>query len=186
MEVWMRPATLQFPGESPDHYIHWLGKGNAGQMEWGFRFYSMNNVQRRNRVSAYAWNPEGHAGAGAYYQGPLVQQNHWIHLVACFQHYVAPSVRQTGVQFYINGALSQGPPSPGTLYYNPPKWNVVPQSGDAPLRLGTRSTSSYLTGSLDEVAVYPRVLRAEEVLNHYSAALRESEAIEDNRSTLYG
>ena len=46
VEVWMRPDALDFPGQAAhlqdDPYVHWLGKGVAGQYEWGFRFYSLH------------------------------------------------------------------------------------------------------------------------------------------------
>jgi hypothetical protein len=59
-----------------------------------------------------------------------------------------------------------GPPSPGVLYNNP-KWQIRPRHGTAPVRLGTRDAKSFLHGGLDEVAIYPRVLSAEEILENY-------------------
>ena len=38
------------------------------------------------------------------------------------------------------------------------------------MRLGTRDLGSFLTGALDEVAIYPRVLTATEVAENHSAA----------------
>jgi hypothetical protein len=68
VEVWIRPDVLDFRGEKADPkdaYIHWLGKGETGRYEWGFRFYSSHSA-RPNRISAYVWNPDGRLGAGAY------------------------------------------------------------------------------------------------------------------------
>src|SRR5579862_6491426 len=44
VEVWMRPDLLMFAGETQEHYLHWLGKGEPGRNEWGFRFYSRNSA----------------------------------------------------------------------------------------------------------------------------------------------
>ena len=173
VEVWMRPDTLRYEGEGNKKYIHWLGKGEPERLEWGFRLYSSDHPQRPKRISAYAWNPQGGKGAGAYYEGNLVAERKWIHLVACFQHYVDPRVKKAGVQLFINGELVQGPPSSGTLYFNAGSWSVVPKSGDTPLRLATRSVTanSFLTGGIDEVAIYPRVLTHEQVRKHYDVGM---------------
>ena len=73
------------------------------------------------------------------------------------------------MQLYVNGELGQGPPSSGTLYFNEGSWSVVPRSGNAPLRIATRSatTNSFLTGGIDEVAIYPKVLTPERIKRHY-------------------
>jgi len=43
----------------------------------------------------------------------------------------------------------------------------MPVSGAAPLRLGTRDLKYFLVGALDDVAIYPRILTANEVWEHY-------------------
>lgn len=50
-EAWLRPDSLVFPGETEDPHVHWLGKGETGRFEWGFRFYSQDST-RPNRISA--------------------------------------------------------------------------------------------------------------------------------------
>jgi len=176
VEVWVCPHDWLFQGEGGKRYIHWLGKGELaqspdekGSMEWGFRLYSSDHPERPKRISAYGWNPEGGEGTGAYCAGDLVKDDEWLHLVACFENYVDPCVGKTGVQLFVNGQLVKGPPSPGTLYYNEGSWSVVPRRGDAPLRLATRSATpnSFLTGRLDEVAIYPKVLTPETIKRHY-------------------
>jgi hypothetical protein len=175
----MRPELLLFQGEGDKKYIHWLGKGERktspkddDKMEWGFRLYSSDHPDRPKRISAYAWNPQGAEGAGAYYEGDLVKEGNWIHLVACFQHYIHPCERK-GVLLFVNGKYVQGPPSSGTLYFNEGSWSVVPRSGNAPLRFATRSatTNSFLTGGIDEVAIYPRVLTHEQIKQHYNVGM---------------
>jgi hypothetical protein len=169
VEVWFRPDTLRFKGETKGGYIHWLGKGKPGHQEWALRFYSRTAKKRPNRVSAYIFNPDGKLGAGAYFQDRLAA-GVWIHVVACFEPGDAGTRGQRGVHIYKDGEHRLGPPSRGTLYNNPPKWRIKPVRGDGPLRLGTYLLKGFLAGALDEVAVYPRVLTAQEVLENYNAA----------------
>jgi hypothetical protein len=163
VEAWMRPDALIFSGQTTEPYVHWLGKGTAQQYEWGFRFYSQDTY-RPNRISAYIWNPAGGEGAGAYFQDNM-RIGEWIHVVACYEPGDATTDPPAGVQIYRNGVKRLGPPSIGTLYRS---YNIVPAHGSAPVRLGTRDLGSYLTGGLDEVAVYPRVLTPSEIMENYT------------------
>lgn len=170
VEAWFRPDVLTFEGQTADSYIHWLGKGQAGAYEWGLRFYSKKST-RPNRVSAYIWNSVGSSGshnegAGAYFQDQLTA-GEWIHVVACYDPGDAGTLG-AGVSIYKNGTLRCSPAtSSGAVYAT---YNIRPHHGTAPLRLGTRDTESFLTGGLDEVAIYPRVLSADEVLDNYRGA----------------
>ena len=169
IEAWMRPdKDLAFDGEGErpqGPYVHWLGKGDDGQQEWALRFYSSKSEERPSWVSAYLFSPAGHLGAGAHFTGP-VRARHWLHVVACYDP-GDMSTADAGVRLYVNGVLRQGPPAPGTRYS---RFGIVPAHGTAPVRLGTRDLASFLHGGLDEVAIYPRVLSANEVLAHYKAA----------------
>ncbi|HRQ66133.1 MAG TPA: hypothetical protein PKZ76_14945 [Xanthomonadaceae bacterium] len=158
----MRPHQLTFPGQQ-DNYVHWLGKGIAGQHEWVLRFYSLDS-SRPNRTSAYIFNRSGGLGAGAYVQESLVDHA-WMCLVAVFD----PGDRidpGAGVALYKNGARRHGPPSSGTLYSNQ-DYLVTPEHAAAPLRIGTRDGGSYLTGGIDEVQIYDRRLSEAEVAELY-------------------
>lgn len=166
VEAWLRPDALEFEGVTDDPYIYWLSKGQAGQQEWALRFYSSASPDRPNRISAYIFNPDTALGAGAYFQDE-VTPGEWIHVVACYD----PGDADTpgaGVQIYQNGVRRLGPPSSGTLYSNP-KWEIRPVAGTAPLRFGTRDRKTFFIGALDEVAIYPRVLTAAEILENYNA-----------------
>jgi hypothetical protein len=169
VEVWMRPDTLDFPGQTADPYVHWLGKGMAGRHEWAFRFYSLG-TSRPNRISAYIWNPSGGEGAGAYFQDPLTP-GEWIHTVACYEPGDMNTDPPAGVHIYKNGVHRLGPPSSGTLYRN---YAILPAHGTAPLRFGTRDGGSFLIGGLDEVAIYPRVLSTDEILENFNTAVKLS------------
>jgi Concanavalin A-like lectin/glucanases superfamily len=165
VEAWVRPDVLDFAGESDAGYIHWLGKGEAKRHEWALRFYSASAKDRPQRISAYLFNPAGGLGAGAYFQDRL-RAGEWLHVVACYEPGDAGTPGRPGVQIYKNGERRQGPPAAGTLYNNP-RWQIRPAHGAAPLRLGTYSRKGFLAGGLDEVAIYPRVLTAQEVLENY-------------------
>ncbi len=167
VEAWFRPDLLTFTGETSDNYVHWIGKGETGQYEWGFRFYPLGS-SRPNRVSAYIWNLGGGEGAGAYFEDALIA-GEWIHVVACYGpgDLTDPTA---GVQLYKNGVYRLGPPSPGTLYSNP-LFDIAPQHGSSPVRIGTRDLESFLRGAIDEVAIYPRVLTAAEVLDNYNTGV---------------
>jgi hypothetical protein len=174
VEAWMQPDRLDFPGETDQHYVHWLGKGEKDREEWAFRFYSHTSPDRPNRLSAYIFNPPPGEGAGAFFQDtkfwhPKGESQPWVHVVACYD----PGTKndpKAGVSLYVNGKLRQGPPAKATLYSS---FDIVPRAGDAPLRLGTRDLQSFLHGRLAEVAIYSRVLTAEEVRENYTIASRE-------------
>lgn len=160
VEAWLRPDALHFAGEGKKDYIHWLGKGEGNAMEWGFRFYNSKSSDRPNRISAYIWNPTGGEGAGAYFQDKLTPGK-WIHIVATFDDPRQPNAR---VRIYRNGVASPNNGSPGTLYKS---YKINPKSGSAPVRLGTRDLGSFLTGGLDDVAIYPYVLTPEQIMHHW-------------------
>jgi hypothetical protein len=177
VEAWMRPDTLVFPAQpsGPDFYIHWLGKCvlGSGQCEWGLRFYSKESEVRSNRISAYIWNPGDREGTGAYFQDDLTDVvGKWMHIVAVYE----PGDKDTagaGVRIYRDGVKRRGPPCPGTLYSD---YGIVPVHGNLPVRLGTRDAATsraaavgYLTGGLDEVAIYPYALDDAQIMDNYNA-----------------
>lgn len=165
VEVWMRPDALVFPGETDDPYVHWLGKGTRGSREWGLRFYSQDST-RPNRISAYIWNPSGGEGAGAYFEDVLTV-GEWIHVVAVYEPGDMSSAT-AGVRIYKDGVLRNGPPHRGTLYRS---YDIMPVDGGASVRLATRDEASFLTGGLDEAAIYPRALTAAEIMENHAAGI---------------
>jgi hypothetical protein len=183
VEVWVRPDVLEFQGVPGHDYIHWLGKGvqdQSHQDEWALRFYRRTptaepSVHRPNRISAYIFNPASGLGAGAYFEETLTA-GQWIHVVACYDPGDAQSPGKPGVSIYRDGVLKQGPtlpnpgPNPNPTHYK--SYCIMPAHGVVPLRLGTQNTKGFLTGGLDEVAIYPRVLSASEILENYRAGHR--------------
>jgi hypothetical protein len=167
VEAWMRPDALEFPGETHDPYIYWLGKGEKGREEWALRFYSKKSKDRPNRLSAYLFNPVGGQGAGAHFLKPP-SQGQWTHVVGCYDPGSAADAK-AGVTIYKDGVQQQAPPAAGTLYSDP-KFNVTPKAGGAPLRFGTQDLSTFFIGGLAEMALYPRVLSADDVLKNFQSA----------------
>ncbi|HZV79287.1 MAG TPA: LamG domain-containing protein [Candidatus Binatus sp.] len=157
--VWMRPDSLTFPKTegslSSQSYVHWLGKGQESQQEWTFRMYSLTNPgPRQNRISFYAFSPQGGLGCGSYFQDPI-QVGQWIQVVGV----VDPSV--TRVSIYKNGVFrhsdSYASLSPG------------PQSGSAPLRIGSKNLTSYFAGAIGPLEIWNRALSQAEVAALFNA-----------------
>lgn len=163
VEVWYRTDAIEFPTE----YVHWLGKGEKDRQEWAFRLYRKSDPETPSRLSAYLWSPPGGLGAGDYAQKPL-QSGEWRHLVACFDPGDAGDP-EAGVQFYCNGSLHQ-PRSPEPTRYNHPCWKIHPAAGDAPVRFGRREHNRPgLAAGMAEIAIYPRVLPAHTIQEHFEA-----------------
>jgi hypothetical protein len=83
VSAWIRADVLTFPVFQSTGYVHWIGKGEAGQHEWVFRMYNEHTTDippRPNRISFYVFNPAGGEGIGSYFQEP-VQAGEWIHVV---------------------------------------------------------------------------------------------------------
>ncbi len=166
--AWMRPDVLTFPAFQGTGYVHWLGKGEAGQQEWVFRMYNQTSTDdppRPNRISFYVFNPDGGEGIGSHFQDPVVAGD-WIHVVG-----VADASTTT---IYKNGAFCRCDSYTGTTTgpchnYAPDLW-VTPGPGSAPLRIGTRDFESFFLGAIREVRVWTRALSAAEVAALFAGA----------------
>jgi hypothetical protein len=151
MAVWMRPGTLIFPHDEGTGYVHWLGKGVANQHEWTFRMYSADNTEgRANRTSFYLFNRTGGEGAGSYVQEPVTAGT-WYHYVA------VADMRTDTITWYKNGVRKDQDPFMSSEY------QIQPQGGTAPVRLGTRDFASFFKGAIDNLHIYNRALSAAEV-----------------------
>jgi hypothetical protein len=168
VEAWMRPSTLHFPG----CYVHWLGKGEAGQQEWTLRMYARStpceSPPRPNRVSFYAFNRSGGLGTGAYFQGgsdqvPVMQPDVWVHVVGVIDAVDKSTAYPHGyVRIYRNGRLV----NTRDLFSTVP---VTLGNGTAPLRIGTQDLDGFFRGAIGKVAIYDRELPASRVVAHYRA-----------------
>lgn len=157
ISVWIRPGALTFQnsegGPQRNDYVHWLGKGQfygtTGQQEWLFRMYNLQNSENRpNRISFYVFNPPGRLGAGSYSQETVVPLV-WMHFVATID------VATDTIKLYKNGLLVDTDTLSG--------YNIVPQNGTAPVRIGTMDFESFFKGTVDNLLFYNRVLSPFEV-----------------------
>lgn len=161
LSAWIRPSPFTFSsteGKGVDltkAYVHWLGKGEAGQQEWVFRMYSLDNTDgRANRISFYVFNPDGHLGVGSYYQDPNnpIQVGVWIHVVG--------SADSQKTYLFINGAPIDSDVYQGT---------IQPQRCNAPVRVGTRDFNSFFEGEIREVRAWNRTLTDSEIASLYNS-----------------
>ncbi|MGZ5416895.1 MAG: LamG domain-containing protein [Nocardioides sp.] len=162
VEYWMRPDTLQFADEGGSGYAYVMGKGGSNAHEWHARMYSKDNSEGRpNRISGYAFNPNGGLGAGSYFQD-TVSVGQWIHVALVFNTKDTSSAYPTGyVKIFKNGVLRDTDSLKG--------YNIVPKAGPAPLRIGTGYLNSYFKGAVGDVAFYDKELSASRLSAHYNA-----------------
>lgn len=163
IEAWIRPSTLEFPDNEGSGYVYWLGKGSPGQHEYALRMYSFTNTEnppRPNRISGYAFNLVGGLGSGSYFQDAVLI-NQWIHIVLVINTINTSVNYPTGyVDIYKDAVLRDRTALD--------QFNVVPQNGTAPLRIGTRSMASYFQGAIGKVAFYDYELNQTQVQSHFS------------------
>ena len=166
VEAWMRPDVLEFPKWEDNGYIHWMGKGTAGQYEYLARMYNLKNGENRpNRISGYIFNLTGGLGTGSYFQDP-VAPGYWIHFA------MVVNTVDTGVfsrttfptgytKVYKNGELCDMDALKD--------YDIVPGDGTAPFRVGTTDFESFFKGAVGKVAIYDYELTAEQLAVHYKA-----------------
>jgi hypothetical protein len=166
VEAWIRPMTLQFPEAQGTGYVYVLGKGSPGKQEYAIRMYSLLNSEhpaRPNRLSGYVFNLRGGKGSGAYFQD-VVTVRQWLMVTFVIDSRSSHAWPHGYVALYKNGrqrdkvSLSQ--------------YEVQPQAGSAPFRIGTRDLDSYFEGAVAKVAVYDYVLSAADIRGTYDAMFR--------------
>ena len=156
ISVWMRPDVLIFPVDESTGYVHWMGKGVSGQHEWVFRMYSHDNTElRENRTSFYMFNLTGGQGAGSYVQEPVTTGT-WIHYVAVV------NMSADTITWYKNAVQKDQDAFQVSSY------NIVPQNGTAPVRIGTRNLTSFFKGAIDDIRFYNRILTPAEIQQLYT------------------
>jgi len=100
---------------------------------------------------------------------PTLTTNQWYHVVGTFNGSV--------INLYIDGVLDATSSKSGK----------IGASDGVPLRLGCRGTGTglerYLEGVLDQVAIYPRCLTAEQIYQHY---LESKDGFSSNSQQTYG
>jgi hypothetical protein len=153
VEAWMRPDSLAMPNDESSGYVHWMGKGTNNQHEWVARMYQQGNSEdRANRISFYSFNLTGGLGAGSYFQDTVVV-GQWIHYAGTFD--------DTRTYIYKNGERRDS-----DLLSD---YDIVPQNGTAPVRIGTRDMNSFFQGAIARVAIYNTRLTDQQVAAHFAA-----------------
>jgi hypothetical protein len=162
VEYLMRPDTLQFADMEGSGYVYVLGKGDPGKHEWYGRMYSkVNDENRPNRISGYAFNSTGGLGAGSYVQEPVVV-GQWIQITLVFNSAAKSSAYPMGyVKLYRNGVLRDTD--------SLADYNIKPTAGTAPFRIGTGYLDSYFKGAVGPVSFFDRELTASRIQAHQAA-----------------
>jgi len=159
-EAWMRPDVLQFTNEEGSGYVHWMGKGHSGQHEFLARMYSLvNDENRPNRISGYAFNQEGGLGVGSYFQDSISAGN-WLHYTFVINTVDTSVDYPMGyTKIYKNGSLRD------TDDLSP--LSIIPKNTVSSFRIGTRDFKSFFEGAIGKVALYNYELSPFQVLEHY-------------------
>lgn len=148
VSIWMRIEVLNFiRAQTAEPYVHWMGKGVSQKHEYVFRIYN-KDTYRPNRISGYSFNLTGGLGSGSSFQHAL-SVGDWIHICVVYDF------PNNTIKIYRDGQHRN------TGYFT--DYDVTPQKGDAPLRIGTRDFGSYFQGVLDDLRIYDRALTDEEV-----------------------
>ena len=168
IEAWMRPDTLTFPDTEGSGYVHWLGKGEPNKHEYVARMYSADNTEkpyRANRISGYLFNASGGKGAGSHFQRNI-RAGKWIHYVLVLNSKARSAAYPRGyTKVYRDGQQMDQ----DSLIFDGTA--IVPQRGNASLRVGTRDLRSFFKGGIGKVAIYDKELPAIRVAAHYRAMI---------------
>ena len=175
-EAWMKPDALEL--EHPDGYVNWLGKcaSYAPTCEWEARFYdSANPLERRDRFSAYVFDPNAGSGAGADWQpdGGLLRECEWHYVVGEYTLLTQPadcpiaSSYPGSIDIWVDGVeWNQASHTPTGCMS---QFQVAPVANDSPLDIGTSAADNLFDGAIGEVAIYPYVLDPDQIATHYQA-----------------
>jgi hypothetical protein len=183
-EAWIRPDVLEFP-HATDGYVDWMGKCEqyAPTCEWEARLYSMTNPENRcNRLSAYAFNPDGDLGSGAFWQqtdcGVSIVAGRWYHVVGEYTTLAAPApcsetdTYPGSIDIWVNGVRWQqaGHGQTGCMS----QYQVVPVANASPLNVGTMALDAWFAGAVGKVAVYDTLLGDAAISHHYQVMTGET------------
>jgi len=143
-ETWFRTAT------NSGGKLLGFGSSRTGTSSTTDRNVFMTNAGRIRFATSFQGSQAAVESSQTY------NDNTWHHLVA--------TQGTSGMKLYVDGVLvGSGPLSAATA--NTGYWRV---GGDSLSGWASRPSSDYFGGALDEVAFYPRALKANEVQDHYS------------------
>lgn len=161
VEAWMRPDTLQFAEAEREGYVHWLGKGEAGEHEFAARIYNLSNsVDRPSRVSGYSFEAAGGLGAGSFFEDELVP-GQWVHYVFVINTKERTDEFPDGyTKIYRDGILRAK--NNLSIHGN----SIQPDRTRAPFRVATRDFESFFNGAVGKVSLYDRELAPVTICAH--------------------
>ncbi len=162
VSAWISPDSLDFE-RTDGGYVHWMGKGEPRAHEWALRMYNFHS-ERPNRISSYAFNLSGGLGAGSYVQEDIAS-GEWVHIVARYD------MESNTITIFKNGERKDQ----DSLFDD--TYKVIPENGNAPVRIGTRSFWSFFRGKIDDVRFYNRAISDGEVLALYRECPDEEAAL---------
>jgi hypothetical protein len=175
-EAWIRPDTLQFPNDSADGYVDWMGKceNYSPTCEWEARMYDTSTAEGRpNRFSAYAFNPSAGLGSAADWQpvGSLIVAGHWYHVVGEYTTLSQPSGCASSSSYpgslniWVDGVLwSQSSHSPTGCMS---QYSVRPVANGSALNIATMAMDTWFAGAIGKVAIYDYLLTQAQISAHY-------------------
>jgi hypothetical protein len=175
-EAWIRPDTFQFPYDSSDGYVDWMGKcaNYSPTCEWEARLYGASTPQNRpNRLSAYAFNPSAGLGSAADWQpqAGLLKAGQWLHVVAEYDLSTTPSGCSSAypgsINIWVNGIKQNFAAHAPTGCMS--QYKISPKAGSSPLTIGTMALDTWFKGAVGKVAVYDRLLTQTEINAHFTA-----------------
>ena len=158
IEAWVNPAFAQrrsvveirqkYPDSELDDRLYALRLQPAQ--------HQTIHPEKTFQFNSHLW-PYGEEGHVCAFSMSRYRPSSWHHVVAV-RH-------ETRVEVYLNGGKAQAAPVP-RMDPNPPSTTIT--IGGSSHRQGERpSRGRYFKGMVDEIAVYPKALSAEEVAEHY-------------------
>ncbi|MES1201633.1 MAG: LamG domain-containing protein [Pseudomonadota bacterium] len=177
-EAWIRPDVVDFPRESTDGYVDFMGKcaTYAPSCEWEARLYGMRTPQGRcGRISAYIFNSSAGLGSAADWQPECsaVRAAQWLYVVGGYDLTTRPAdcpdtQRYPGsIEIWVNGARWNSAPHRPTGCMS--QYAVSPRAGSSPLLIGTMARDTWFKGAIAKVAIYDRLLTQAEIERHFQA-----------------
>jgi hypothetical protein len=171
-EGWIRPDALQFPSD----YVDWMGKCEqySPTCEWEARLYATTNSENRcNRMSAYAFNPDGNLGSGAFWQPTcgLIQAGQWYHVVGEYTTLTQPAACTNAaaypgaINIWVNGVNWNQARHGQTGCMS--QYNIVPTANNSAINIGTMAKDTWFPGAIGKVAIYDYLLSSAQITSHY-------------------
>jgi hypothetical protein len=157
LEAWFRGAATQEGGGAI------VAKGNGGNEQFNIDFAG-------NRIRYFVRDQSGTAWV---LQTTVAASTAWQHLAATCD---GPGTR---LRFYLNGLETNNILGPATLLNSTAEVSIGGRRQD----IGVYNLN--FNGSIDEVAIYGRVLSAAEIAAHYNAAYASAPAATDTTDAVF-